>query len=102
MVGWHSLKKKINDTFFFRSLGCIFYEMLVGAPPFTTTSILHLVQLLRYEPVKWPDFVSPSCLSLLQGLLEKDPVKRFTWPQLLDHNFIKECVLITNSAGMVV
>lgn len=74
--------------------------MLVGTPPFTTTSILHLVQLLRYEAVKWPDFVSPACLSFLQGLLEKDPLKRLTWPHLLEHPFIKGSILIINKEGL--
>ncbi|RZF42642.1 hypothetical protein LSTR_LSTR001437 [Laodelphax striatellus] len=81
------------------SLGCIAYEMLVGATPFTTTSILHLVQLLRYETVKWPNFVSAACLSFLQGLLEKDPAKRLSWPQLLDHPFIKGSVIVSNEEG---
>ncbi|XP_039292026.1 serine/threonine-protein kinase fused [Nilaparvata lugens] len=81
------------------SLGCIAYEMIVGATPFTTTSILHLVQLLRYESVKWPTFVSAACLTFLQGLLEKDPARRLSWPQLLDHPFIKGSVIVSNEEG---
>jgi hypothetical protein len=42
------------------------YELLVGSPPFCTSSILHLVRLIRHEAVKWPDFISPTCQSFIQ------------------------------------
>nr|CAD7407869.1 unnamed protein product [Timema poppensis] len=51
-----------------KSLGCIVYELLVGSPPFCTTSILHLVRLIRYEEIRWPDFISQHCQTFLQGL----------------------------------
>ncbi|XP_015605480.1 serine/threonine-protein kinase fused [Cephus cinctus] len=80
------------------SLGCIVYELIVGTPPFQTTSILHLVRLIRFEAVKWPDFISPNCKSFLQGLLQKDPLQRLTWPELLDHPFVKDRILIVGGA----
>ncbi|XP_049959679.1 serine/threonine-protein kinase fused isoform X1 [Schistocerca serialis cubense] len=82
------------------SLGCIVYELVAGAPPFCTTSILHLIRLIRYEAVCWPGFVTPECQSFLQGLLEKDPNKRLTWPQLLYHPFVKDGVHIKNKEDM--
>ncbi|XP_012282365.1 serine/threonine-protein kinase fused isoform X2 [Orussus abietinus] len=75
------------------SLGCIVYELVVGTPPFQTTSILHLVKLIRCDPVNWPDYISGSCKSFLQGLLQKDPSQRLTWPELLDHPFVKDRIL---------
>ncbi|XP_043269140.1 serine/threonine-protein kinase fused isoform X2 [Venturia canescens] len=75
------------------SLGCIIYELIVGTPPFQATSILHLVRLIRYETVKWPEFISPSCKSFLQGLLQKDSSQRLTWPELLDHPFVEGRIL---------
>ncbi|XP_008545603.1 serine/threonine-protein kinase fused [Microplitis demolitor] len=79
------------------SLGCIAYEMIVGTPPFQTTSILHLVRLIRFESIKWPDFISPTCRSFLQGLLQKIPSQRLTWPDLLEHPFVKNRILIIDS-----
>lgn len=79
---------------FFRSLGCIVYEMLVGVPPFITNSILHLVRLIRYEPITWPDFLSNVCLIFLQGLLQKDPKQRLTWPYLHQHPFLQGKVFV--------
>ncbi|XP_019701055.1 serine/threonine-protein kinase fused isoform X2 [Harpegnathos saltator] len=76
------------------SLGCIIYELVVGSPPFQTTSILHLVKLIRFEAIKWPDFISSNCKSFLQGLLQKDPSQRLTWPALLEHPFVKDRIII--------
>ncbi|EZA54125.1 hypothetical protein DMN91_001117 [Ooceraea biroi] len=76
------------------SLGCIVYELVVGSPPFQTNSILHLVKLIRFEAIKWPDFISSNCKNFLQGLLQKDPSQRLTWPALLEHPFVKDRIII--------
>lgn len=47
------------------SLGCIIYESLAGEPPFYTSSILHLVRLIRHGRIKWPSFLTPECYSFL-------------------------------------
>ncbi|XP_017890354.1 serine/threonine-protein kinase fused [Ceratina calcarata] len=81
------------------SLGCIVYELVVGSPPFQTTSILHLVRLIRFEAIKWPDYISQNCKNFLQGLLQKDPSQRLTWPALLDHPFVKNRIVIVGGIG---
>jgi fused-like protein len=80
------------------SLGCIMYELLVGAPPFCTASILHLIRLIRHEQIKWPTFVSDSCVTFLKGLLQKDPAKRINWEQILNHSFVKGHILICDDS----
>ncbi|XP_036318174.1 serine/threonine-protein kinase fused-like [Rhagoletis pomonella] len=77
------------------SLGCISYECLAGAPPFCTTSILHLVKLIKHEEVKWPTFLSSDCRSFLQGLLEKDPSLRISWTEILCHQFVEGKLFIS-------
>ncbi|CAL7950800.1 unnamed protein product [Xylocopa violacea] len=81
------------------SLGCIVYELVVGSPPFQTTSILHLVRLIRFEAIKWPDYISQTCKNFLQGLLQKDPSQRLTWPALLDHPFVQNRIVIVGETG---
>ncbi|CAH0720700.1 unnamed protein product, partial [Brenthis ino] len=76
------------------SLGCIVYELMAGQPPFCTMSIWQLVRMIRHKPVQWPSFISPDARSFLQGLLHKDPVKRMSWPEILEHPFIAGHVLI--------
>ncbi|XP_044755661.1 serine/threonine-protein kinase fused-like [Coccinella septempunctata] len=76
------------------SLGCIIYELLVGAPPFCTSSILHLIRLIKHEQIQWPSFLSSICVSFLKGLLQKDPKKRFSWTELLNHPWVKGNILV--------
>lgn len=75
------------------SLGCILYELLLGKPPFCTTSIVQLIKMVRTEPVIWPGGWSKDCSTFLHGLLEKDPSKRLTWPGLLEHPWVHEGVV---------
>ncbi|KAL7294865.1 hypothetical protein TKK_0011790 [Trichogramma kaykai] len=79
------------------SLGCIVYELVCGAPPFQTTSMRKLVNLIKHEDIKWPENVSPQCRSFLQGLLRKNPMERFSWPQLLSHSFVKNWIFSATS-----
>nr|XP_058908086.1 serine/threonine-protein kinase 36 isoform X2 [Kogia breviceps] len=82
------------------SVGCILYELAVGIPPFYTTSIFQLVNLILKDPVRWPPTISPCFKNFLQGLLTKDPRQRLSWPDLLHHPFIAGRVtILTESAG---
>ncbi|XP_023578853.1 serine/threonine-protein kinase 36 isoform X2 [Octodon degus] len=82
------------------SVGCILYELAVGTPPFYTTSIFQLVNLILKDPVRWPSTISPCFKNFLQGLLTKDPRQRLSWPDLLHHPFIAGRVtIITEPAG---
>ncbi|XP_049866627.1 serine/threonine-protein kinase fused [Pectinophora gossypiella] len=76
------------------SLGCIVYELMAGQPPFCTMSIWQLVRMIRLKPVQWPSFISMEARSFLQGLLHKDPIKRMSWPEILQHPFVSGHILI--------
>ncbi|XP_074527519.1 serine/threonine-protein kinase 36 isoform X2 [Halichoeres trimaculatus] len=87
-------EKPYDHTADLWSLGCILYELHTGAPPFCATSIFQLVQLIVRDPIKWPDSMSPICMSFLKGLLNKDPQKRLSWPDLMHHPFVADGVLV--------
>ncbi|CAG7731660.1 unnamed protein product, partial [Allacma fusca] len=75
------------------ALGCILYELCTGQPPFPTTSIFQLARKIQFDQVYWPPNITGHCRSFIEGLLEKDPQKRLTWPELLDHPFIHNFML---------
>ena len=62
----------------------------MGQPPFYTTNLYSLIQLIVKDPVKFPDGMTPEFKSFLKGLLNKAPQERLSWPDLLEHPFIKE------------
>ncbi|KAL7638964.1 UNVERIFIED_CONTAM: hypothetical protein RMT77_010498 [Armadillidium vulgare] len=80
------------------SLGCILFELLTGKPPFCTTSIVQLIKMVQHEHVKWPVNFGEICKNFLEGLLQKEPSKRLTWPYLLDHPWIKGGVTVIQSS----
>ncbi|XP_074999294.1 serine/threonine-protein kinase ULK4 [Calonectris borealis] len=78
------------------SLGCLLYEMFSGRPPFFSDSFSELIEKVLYEDPLPPRpegsaFYKPSAefISLLDGLLQKDPQKRLNWTDLLQHPFWK-------------
>lgn len=81
------------------SLGCIIYEMLMGTPPFSTNSILHLIRLITHEQIQWPTFHSESCISFLKGLLQKNPTKRITWDEILNHPFVEGYIILSDDSN---
>ncbi|XP_070699860.1 serine/threonine-protein kinase 36 [Pempheris klunzingeri] len=93
-------EKPYDHTADLWSLGCILYELHTGAPPFYTNSIFHLVQLIVRDPVKWPDTMSDTCKSFLKGLLNKDPQKRLSWPDLQHHPFVADGVLVVSDTNV--
>lgn len=67
------------------SVGCILYEAHFGRPPIKTKSFAQLIKWLRNPEIDWRSPISDEPKSFLIGLLKKDPGKRLTWPQILDH-----------------
>jgi fused-like protein len=73
-------------------LGCILYEINTGYPPFYTNNLYQLVDMIVKGQIKWPKTMSIVFKNFLQGLLCKDPNKRLSWPQLGQHEFVKNGV----------
>ncbi|XP_054016871.1 serine/threonine-protein kinase ULK4 [Dryobates pubescens] len=78
------------------ALGCLLYEMFSGTPPFFSASFCEVCEKILYEDPLPPRpessaFCKPSAefISLLDGLLQKDPQKRLNWTELLQHPFWK-------------
>lgn len=53
---------------------------------------MHLVHMMKDQPIIWPNTVSSVCQNFLEQLLQKNPLERLTWPKLLEHEFVKNRV----------
>ncbi|ESL09328.1 rac serine-threonine kinase [Trypanosoma rangeli SC58] len=60
------------------SLGSFLYEMVDGLPPFYSTNVSEMYEMILHKPLVCPAKFSPELKSLLGRLLEKDPLKRMT------------------------
>ena len=69
------------------SIGCVFYTLLVGKPPFETESLKE-----TYDKIKRNDYHTPSRISdparhLIQQLLRHNPTERPNTSEILKHGF---------------
>ncbi|KAI4388365.1 hypothetical protein MLD38_000699 [Melastoma candidum] len=76
------------------SAGVILYILLCGVPPFwaeTEKGIFDAILRgeIDFESKPWPT-ISSSAKDLVRRMLTKDPKKRITSAQVLDHQWIKE------------
>uniref|UniRef100_A0A8C5TU46 Mitogen-activated protein kinase kinase kinase 4 n=1 Tax=Malurus cyaneus samueli TaxID=2593467 RepID=A0A8C5TU46_9PASS len=77
------------------SLGCVVIEMVTGKRPWHeyehNFQIMYKVGMGHKPPI--PDKVSPEGKDFLCHCLESDPKMRWTASQLLDHPFVKVCLM---------
>lgn len=75
------------------SVGVILYRALYGRYIFSEArSQGELIKAFKTENVIYPKnvHVSPQCLDLLNGLLQKDPVTRISWTEFFHHPWFHE------------
>lgn len=71
------------------SLGCILYTLLVGKPPFETSSLKDTYQRIKRNEYYIPSKVSHTAQLLIIKLLRPDPATRPGLQEVLDDEFFK-------------
>ena len=73
------------------TVGSIIYEMLVGAPPFYTENRQELFERIKFDIPQYPNSLSATAKNLIEGLLKKDPSKRYgTTYKVRDHPWFED------------
>jgi len=65
------------------SFGSLVYEMLTGLPPFYNQDVQQMYRLILTARLTFPPYMSDNARSLVHLLLEKDPSKRLSDPEVM-------------------
>ncbi|KAM3179135.1 hypothetical protein ACTXT7_001182 [Hymenolepis weldensis] len=71
------------------SVGCILYTLLVGRPPFETSSLQETYDKIKKNDYKIPSCISLTASSLIRAFLQANPQKRPSMFSALEHSFFK-------------
>lgn len=89
-----------QPTIDYWALGVIFFELIVGIPPFNASSIEEIFQNIKANKIPWEDLVgedgeeavTEDAKSLITELLTSDPTKRLGYDSvetIKSHKFFK-------------
>ncbi|XP_055990497.1 serine/threonine-protein kinase PLK4 [Sorex fumeus] len=70
------------------SLGCMFYTLLVGRPPFDTDTVRNTLNKVVLADYEVPAFLSREARDLVRQLLRRNPADRPSLSSVLDHPFM--------------
>lgn len=70
------------------SLGCMFFTLLAGKPPFDTDTVKNTLSKVVLADYEMPAFVSREAQDLIHQLLRKNPADRLSLSSVLDHPFM--------------
>ncbi|XP_027710404.1 serine/threonine-protein kinase PLK4 isoform X2 [Vombatus ursinus] len=70
------------------SLGCMFYTLLIGRPPFDTDTVRNTLSKVVLADYEMPAFLSQEAKDLIHQLLRRNPAERLSLSSVLDHPFM--------------
>uniref|UniRef100_A0A452QVE4 Serine/threonine-protein kinase PLK4 n=1 Tax=Ursus americanus TaxID=9643 RepID=A0A452QVE4_URSAM len=70
------------------SLGCMFYTLLIGRPPFDTDTVKNTLNKVVLADYEMPTFLTREAKDLIHQLLRRNPADRLSLSSVLDHPFM--------------
>lgn len=74
------------------SAGVVLYAMLYGTVPFKANNMQELQKQIINVKTTFKSEISEEAISLLKGILERDPLKRLTYKKILQHPWMSDVV----------
>jgi serine/threonine protein kinase len=71
------------------ALGVTLYFFIFGRPPFQADIEVQLYDNIKNNEVQFPHKIDADLQDLIERLLEKDPEKRITIPEIKKHPWLK-------------
>ncbi|THG04283.1 hypothetical protein TEA_027257 [Camellia sinensis var. sinensis] len=71
------------------SCGVILYELLAGYLPFDERSLMNLYRKISRAEYTFPEWFTESQKKLISRILEPNPQKRITTPEIIDHQWFQ-------------
>ncbi|KAH0790000.1 AGC family protein kinase [Histomonas meleagridis] len=72
------------------ALGILFCEMYIGESPFYNDDSDVMFRKIVSEPIRFPKGLDRSAVSLIMGLLNKNPSQRYDFNKIKEHQFFSE------------
>lgn len=69
------------------SIGCIMYTLLVGKPPFETSSLRETYSRIKQVQYKTPQHISKPAMNMVANMLQLNPSKRPSVAKLMKDVF---------------
>lgn len=76
------------------SIGCIMYTLLVGKPPFETSSLKETYARIKQVQYRTPSSVSRPAISMISSMLQGNPSKRPSVDALMRDPFFASGIII--------
>lgn len=78
------------------SIGCIMYTLLVGKPPFETSSLRETYSRIKQVQYKTPQHISKPAMNMVANMLQLNPSKRPSVAKLMKDIFFTSGYMPTN------
>jgi len=80
------------------ALGIIIYELLIGKPPFSENDVKSTYEKIKNVEYTFPEdsIISNAAKNLIGQILVKEPNKRLSIEQIINHDFLKQGSSIPN------